>query len=164
MSMPVLLNFQASIIVKRQRNYYTDTFLNKYRSQYGNRIVYTKDSVRETLRVLRDNGVVAIIADQSGPKDSIYVPFFGRSVATFGGPALFALRTGASIIMILSIRREDGTYEAVFEEVLQDGLNGSEAGPGTRAHRPSYCRSGKIYQAISASLALAAPEMETRAG
>jgi Kdo2-lipid IVA lauroyltransferase/acyltransferase len=127
MSMPVLLNFQASIIVKRQRNYYTDTFLNKYRSQYGNRIVYTKDSVRETLRVLRDNGVVAIIADQSGPKDSIYVPFFGRSVATFGGPALFALRTGASIIMILSIRREDGTYEAVFEEVLQDGLNGSEA-------------------------------------
>jgi Kdo2-lipid IVA lauroyltransferase/acyltransferase len=126
MGMPALLNIPASIIVKRQRNYYTDAFINRYRSQYGNRIVYTKDSVRETLRILHGNGIVALIADQSGPRDSVYVPFFGRSVATFGGPALFALRTGSSILMALAVRQVDDTYETVLEEVPLDGLSGSE--------------------------------------
>lgn len=119
------LNSSGLMIVKKQRNHYVDKMINDLRTKYGNRTVYMKESVREIMRTLRDNGVVAMIADQSAPRDSIYVPFFGREVATFAGPAYFALRSGAPIIMALSIRRTDGGYTGVFEEVSTDDLNGA---------------------------------------
>lgn len=127
LAMATMLHFNSSgvMIVKKQRNHYVDKMINDLRTKYGNRTVYMKESVREIMRTLRDNGVVAMIADQSAPRDSIYVPFFGREVATFAGPAYFALRSGAPIIMALSIRRTDGGYTGVFEEVATDDLSGA---------------------------------------
>jgi Kdo2-lipid IVA lauroyltransferase/acyltransferase len=118
----LFLNSSGLIIVKRQKNHFIDTMINNLRTRLTNRIVYMKESVREIIKTLDENGVVAMIADQSAPRDSVYVPFFGRAVATFAGPAYFALRTGAPLLMGLSIRRPDGTYEAVFEEVQADDL------------------------------------------
>ncbi len=117
------LNSSGLIIVKKQKNHFTDKMLNDLRIKHTNRIVYMKESVREIIKTLSSNGVVAMIADQSAPRDSVYVPFFGRDVATFAGPAYFALRTGAPIIMSVSIRRSDGGYDAIFEEVKTDDLD-----------------------------------------
>lgn len=116
------LNMSGIIIVKKQRNHFVDKMINELRTKYTNRVVYMKESVREIIKTLDDNGVVAMIADQSAPRDSVYVPFFGRSVATYAGPAYFALRTGAPIVMGFSIRRPDDRYDVVFEEVGADDL------------------------------------------
>lgn len=116
------LNSSGVMIVKKQRNHYVDKMINEIRTRYTNRFVYMRESVREIMRTLGENGVVAMIADQSAPRDSIYVPFFGRRVATFAGPAYFALRSGAPVVMGFSIRRPDGGYIAMFEEVSTDDL------------------------------------------
>ena len=127
LSMATMLHMQSSgvMIVKKQKNHYIDKMINNLRTMHTNRTVYMKESVREILRTLGENGFVAMIADQSAPRDSVYVPFFGRNVATFAGPAYFALRTGAPILMALSIRRSDGSYDAIFEEVKTDDLTGA---------------------------------------
>jgi len=116
------MNSSGLIIVKKQKNHFIDKMINDLRTKHTNRIVYMKESVREIVKTLSDNGIVAMIADQSAPRDSVYVPFFGREVATFAGPAYFALRTGAPIIMSVSVRRPDGGYDAIFEEVKIDNL------------------------------------------
>lgn len=127
LSMATMLHMQSSgvMIVKKQKNHFIDKMINDLRTMHTNRIVYMKESVREILKTLGENGIVAMIADQSAPRDSVYVPFFGRNVATFAGPAYFALRTGAPILMAISIRKPDGTYYALYEEVKTDDLTGT---------------------------------------
>ena len=106
-----------TLVVKTQSNLKVDEIVSQHRMKFGNIPVRMEVAVREVLTTLRNGGTVAILADQSAPKESIFVEFFGRSVATFQGPAIFALRTGAPIQMGLLYRKPDMTYEVIIEEL-----------------------------------------------
>ena len=106
-----------TLVVKTQSNLKVDEIVSEHRMKFGNIPVRMEVAVREVLTTLRNGGTVAILADQSAPKESIFVEFFGRSVATFQGPAIFALRTGAPIQMVLLYRKPDMTYEVIIEEL-----------------------------------------------
>jgi KDO2-lipid IV(A) lauroyltransferase len=82
-------------------------------------------AVREVLTALHRNEIVLILGDQSGPRESIFIPFFGRPSATHRGAAAFALRSGAAILALFLVREADGTYTGTFEEVDTGGLKGS---------------------------------------
>ncbi len=62
----LLSRHPLTIIVQRQRNRYVDAFMNKNRMLFGNRVVEMERAPREIISTLRNNGVVAILADQSG--------------------------------------------------------------------------------------------------
>lgn len=111
------IKIPLNIIVKTQTNKKVDRVINRHRTKSGNRVVTMEQSVREILSTLNNGGIVAMIADQSAPKESVFVEFFGRAVATFQGPAIFALRTGAPLQMGVLIRQPDFTYEAIIEEI-----------------------------------------------
>jgi KDO2-lipid IV(A) lauroyltransferase len=81
-------------------------------------------SVRQVVRALQEGKTIALLGDQSGPRESVFIEFFGRPAATHRGPAAFSLRNGTPIVMIFLVRREDGTYDALFEEVDRSGLTG----------------------------------------
>jgi KDO2-lipid IV(A) lauroyltransferase len=111
------INKPFTLVVKTQSNLKVDEIVSQHRMKFGNIPVRMEVSVREVLTTLKDGGTVTILADQSAPKESIFVEFFGRSVATFQGPAVFALRTGAPIQMVLLFRKPDMTYEGIIEEL-----------------------------------------------
>jgi len=112
-------------IVQRQRNERIDAFIDAQRRRFDVETIAMGPSVREVLRALREKKVVVILGDQSGPRESVFIPFFGRPSATHRGAAAFALSTGAPIVMVLLVRQSDGNHEAVFEEVSAHGLSGS---------------------------------------
>ncbi len=112
------------VIAKGQANPFVDRFINRLRAKFGNKVVPMSSSVRETLRALNEGGVVGIVGDQSAAKESVWVDFFGRSVPTHQGPAVFSLKTGAPILIGFSIRQPDGNYRAHIREVPMEGLNG----------------------------------------
>ena len=126
LSVGLLGGHPLTIIVQEQRNKYVDAFMNKNRVLFGNKIVVMKKSPREILAALQRNEVVAILADQSGPQEGLFVKYFGRLASTHRGPAVFSVRTGAPIVMSFIVRKEDGRYEIVFEEVDTHSLSGSE--------------------------------------
>jgi KDO2-lipid IV(A) lauroyltransferase len=126
LSVGLLGGHPLTIIVQEQRNKYVDAFMNKNRVLFGNKIVVMKKSPREILAALQRNEVVAMLADQSGPQEGLFVEYFGRSASTHRGPAVFSVRTGAPIVMSFILRKEDGRYELVFEEVDTRSLSGSE--------------------------------------
>lgn len=112
-------------IVQRQRNVRIDRLVDATRSRFGNiTIPMGSSSAKETLKTLREGGIVAMLGDQSGPRESVVVEFFGRPAATHRGAAAFSLRTGAPILMVFLLRQQDGIYNAVFEEVNRSGLEG----------------------------------------
>ncbi|MEE9226097.1 MAG: lysophospholipid acyltransferase family protein [Bacteroidota bacterium] len=116
-------NLPLTIIVKTQHNRLIDGLLNRYRCLHGNRTVPMGISVREIFSALQEKRVVAMVADQSGPRGGLFVDFFGRPTATHQGPALFSLKTGAPVQMGFLVRQMDGTYEGVFEEVSKEELS-----------------------------------------
>ncbi len=109
------------IIMKPQANRFVDGKINRWRTKLGNKVV-SMDSIREMLRLLRENKAVGIVADQTAAKESIAVPFFGRKVPTYEGPAVLSLKTNTPLVAGFAVRKEDGTYEAYFVEVPSSDL------------------------------------------
>jgi len=111
-------------IAKPQSNLLVDRIITYWRELFGLKIVAMGISVREILRTLQEGGIVALAADQSAPKESVTVIFFGRNVPTFQGPAIFSLKTGAPIILGCTVRQENGNYTMRFVHVPSDDLGG----------------------------------------
>lgn len=112
------------IIVKGQANDYVDRAINRWRKKFGAHTVPMGISIREILRALQNGYVVGMASDQAAAKESVAVNFFGREVPTFQGPAMFALRTHAPMIMGLAIRQMDGIYRLRFHTIPFDDLDG----------------------------------------
>ena len=85
----------------------------------GVRIVARDRSLRALFAALaRNEGVVLISDIAHGETRTVRVPFFGRLAAFPTGPAHLALRTGAPIIVLGCVRREDGRYRIEGQEPL----------------------------------------------
>jgi KDO2-lipid IV(A) lauroyltransferase len=116
------LGVSISVIAQRQRNRRIDEMMNRVRSRWGCRMVSMGVSTREVFRALQEGKAVAMLGDQSGPKESIFLDFFGRPAATHRGAAAFSLKAGAPIIMVMFVRAKDGKYDVHFEEVDRNGI------------------------------------------
>ena len=122
----LLTGHPLTIIVQRQRNTYVDAYMNKNRTMFGNKVVEMEKAPREIIATLRDNRVVAMLADQSGPQEGLFVNYFGRPASTHRGPAVFAVRTGAPIIMAFILRQPDGKYVVEFKAIDTENISGSD--------------------------------------
>jgi KDO2-lipid IV(A) lauroyltransferase len=112
-------------IVHPLHNVGVNRLIETYRTIFGTRIVPMGLSIREVIRTLRDRGIVAILGDQSGPSNALFVPLFGRPASTYEGPAMFALRSGAPVVMTFCLRRPDGGYDILAEEIPTQDLDGA---------------------------------------
>jgi KDO2-lipid IV(A) lauroyltransferase len=88
-----------SLMVRPLDNPYLDRLIDARRRLFGNRTIRKKDSAREVLSVLRDNGAVGILADQNAAgSDGVFVDVFGRKASATKGVAQIAARTGAAVV------------------------------------------------------------------
>ena len=111
------------IVAHPLKNRSADVLLNSYRTRFGNRIVPMHSAARELVRVLRDGGTVAFLADQhaDGARDP-WVNFFGRSTPTYEAPAALALKFNATMWYAFARRQDDGSYIAPLAAVPMDDL------------------------------------------
>lgn len=112
-----MLGYNVWGIVKKQSNPYVNAFVEKQRTQTGLQIIYTKDAVKQSLQALKQNGIVAIVADQDARDRGVFVDFMGLPSSTAVGPAVLHLRSGAPIVLIISIRRDYARFNVYFEEI-----------------------------------------------
>ena len=121
-SVALQLDLPFSVVVKPQRNPYVSGWMNNVRTRWNNDIVSLGLSIRKTYQTLKEKRVVAMVADQRGPQESIKVEFFGRKVSVHVGPAVLALRTGAPILCGIPVRQKDYSYKIVMHEISKDNL------------------------------------------
>jgi Kdo2-lipid IVA lauroyltransferase/acyltransferase len=112
-------------VAQRQSNERIANYIDARRQRFDNKILYMGPNVREIVQALRDKEIIILLGDQSASKEATYVRFFGRAAATHRGAAAFSLKSGAPLVLTLLVRQPDGRYEVQFEEVNQDGLEGS---------------------------------------
>ena len=91
-------------VTKGMANTFFDRALVEARGRLGVSVVDMAQAPPAAVRALRRGWVVGMLADQDAREHGVFVPFFGRPAATFRGPALFALRTGAPIFVGVALR------------------------------------------------------------
>ena len=118
----VLLKKKLSVIVKSQRNPYVNNWLNRARTRWTNEIVPLGVSIRNIYSELLNKGIIALVADQRGPEDSIKLEFFGRKTSVYTGPAILALKMNSPLIYGISVRQPDFSYKVEIIEISKSNL------------------------------------------
>ncbi|MDX9789583.1 MAG: lysophospholipid acyltransferase family protein [Candidatus Kapabacteria bacterium] len=122
----LVLNLPITIIVKPQSNKLSDKYLNKFRTQGGNKIVPMSNAARTILQALKKNEAIALLVDQSADwQKDVFVDFFGRPAATYEAPAVIALKYGSPIITGFAHRLPDCTYLVELKELDYSDLDDS---------------------------------------
>lgn len=116
------LNKKLSVVVKPQRNTFVNDWMNQARTRWTNEVIPLGASIRNVYSVLFNKGMVAMVADQRGPEESIKLEFFGRKTSVYTGPAVLSLKMNVPIIYGIAIRQPDFSYNLVFVEISRENL------------------------------------------
>ncbi len=117
------MGYPISYLVGEQHNKYVDDIMNEYRKMMGIHIIHMGVAVRGVIRTLRNNGMVALLADQNAGKDGIFIDFLGRKASAHQGPAVFAIKTGAPIIFGSTTFLPNGKYKFTIKLLTFNHLN-----------------------------------------
>lgn len=91
--------YPLSFVVRPLDNPLLDRWLERLRSQRGNRAIGKAVAVRRAFRVLRGGGDVGFLIDQNiQEKEGVFVPFLGQLACTTSSVAALALKTGAPVV------------------------------------------------------------------
>lgn len=116
-----VLGYPSFSVARKLDNPYLDKFIGEFRGQSGQIIIDKNTGYEEILDVLRNNGVMAFLADQSAGKKGAWVKFFNRPASAYKAMALLSLQYDAPIFVCYSTRRDDQPLN--FSMRLVDSLD-----------------------------------------
>ncbi len=111
------LGYDVATVLKRQYNPYTDRWLTRIREGKGGvKCFYHGRGLNHRIaRHLRQNGILALLADQRDISSSLMAPFFGVPSVTADGPARLHLWYESPIVFAFSLKQADGRYLLQFD-------------------------------------------------
>ncbi|UCD55078.1 MAG: lysophospholipid acyltransferase family protein [Candidatus Omnitrophota bacterium] len=114
----LLKGYPGTVIARRIYFNKYDEFLNNVRAAKGVDIMYRDESPKKLLRLLKQNKLIGILADQDVDSvDGIFVDFFGRPAYTPKAPVAFSLASGAPLIPCFMVR-DGNRHRLVIDEPL----------------------------------------------
>ena len=91
--------------------------LNGIRESKGIKLI-PRAELKKSVKCLKTNSLLGVIADQDGGENGVYTKFFGRIVSAPRGPAALAHGTGATILPNFMIRNADDTYTMIYQKPI----------------------------------------------
>lgn len=106
-----MFKYPLSAVARFLPNELVDKLLNYSRKYHGEKVIYKDNALKDMMRVLKNNGVLAIVSDQDARSAGIFVDFMGVKSSTTRSPALLHIRFGTPLIMLNCYRsRKDRFY------------------------------------------------------
>lgn len=97
------------------------------RQEKGVRVIPMESAARSIVRVLRNNGILALLIDRPSPDNGVPVNLFGTVVHFPAGAATLALKTGAQVVTGALVRLPDNTFLGLVEHLLPHPPSGDWA-------------------------------------
>jgi KDO2-lipid IV(A) lauroyltransferase len=113
-----VLTYPSHTVARSLDNRYLNTFIKNFRESTGQFIISKKGGSEEIIEILNEQGLMALLVDQSAGKKGCMVDFFGKPASTFKTIGLLALKYNAPIVICYSLRRQDDDGE--FEPLKFD--------------------------------------------
>ncbi len=114
--------YPLAALARGARDPGTTEYMLKLRERCGIRVITLSQSMKPIITTLRENHCLAILCDQNA--GDVYVPFFGHLTGTADGPAKIALKTGASMLFMHSVRTPEGRYKIEVTDVYHPESTG----------------------------------------
>jgi KDO2-lipid IV(A) lauroyltransferase len=106
-------------VAKKLRNSTLDRLVHKFRTRFGNRIIYKKGAMPEMTQTLRQGNVLGLLMDISRRFDGVEVQFFGRKATATPAAAMLALRCKSPVIPVFSHRNQMGQLVIKVEHPIE---------------------------------------------
>jgi KDO2-lipid IV(A) lauroyltransferase len=113
----------AVSIYSRQKNAYVNRLLERYRTRFHPvTLLSRQDGIRGAIREMQRGLPFYYLPDQDyGPRDSVFVPFFGVPAATITGLARVARLAGAAVVPVVTRMLPGGAgYEVRLYPAWED--------------------------------------------
>ena len=120
--------WKAGSMYGKQKNPALDAAMRRGRERFGEPILFSRqDGIRPLVRALRDGIPFYYLPDMDlGPRESIFVPFFGVQTATVPALARLAHVSRARVVPIVTRQLPDGEgYAARFYPAWEDFPTGN---------------------------------------
>ncbi len=116
-----LLGYPVVAVALPHRHKRVNTLFNRQRERSGVIVVSSLGvALRRIYEGLKGNKLVALLGDRDFGNNGRRMPFLGETKVLPRGPAILALRTGASIVPAFVIRQDDDTHVIEFLEPIRD--------------------------------------------
>ena len=93
-----LNGYKMSVFAREQKYERLNNLLNEFRQSTGCKVITKGFSVKDIIRTLHNNGIVAMLSDQDAGANGVFVRFFDRPASTAHGAVAFSVKTGATIL------------------------------------------------------------------
>ena len=111
----------VSNIARKINNPYLNYAAEQARQKSGNKIIYKQGALKKILSLLRNNGAIGILMDQSViSSEGIIADFLGSKAYTMKMPAMIARKTGSPVIPAFIRRAENGHIIEIGQEIELD--------------------------------------------
>lgn len=124
----LLLDYRAGAMYTHQKNRLFEAAMNNGRMRFGNAVLASRqEGTKKALRFMKDGYFFHYSPDQDfGPKDSIFVPFFGVTTATITGLSRLAKVSKATVIPMITRMEADRYVTSVGEPWIDFPGDGGE--------------------------------------
>jgi KDO2-lipid IV(A) lauroyltransferase len=148
----LLLEYGVVAIYTHQKNRVFEAAMNGGRNRFGNcDMVSRQEGTRKALKAMKAGRFFHYSPDMDyGPKESVFVPFFGVQTATITGLARLARVTGATVIPFVTRMEARGwqtRYVATVGEPWPDFPGAGEAGDLGNARRMNAFIEAEVLKA-----------------
>lgn len=115
----ILKGYPLTIMVRRQKNKLVEGLIEHQRSESKVKTLPHTIAPKEIFRLLKNNEIIGMIADQDGGEKGVFVDFFGRPASTVPSPVIFTMRSGTHLIPLFDIRQKNNHHHIIIETPYQ---------------------------------------------
>lgn len=120
-----LLGCPINVVARQLDNHLLDKKINEMRGIGGNRVIYKKNALSESLRLLKKGEAVGFLLDQNtSRREGVFVDFLGRKACTNRGVALIALKSRAPVIPVFIVREGPIHHRVIIEKRVETVRSG----------------------------------------
>jgi KDO2-lipid IV(A) lauroyltransferase len=113
-----LKGIPLSVITKKQRNTLFDDYTNAIRERSGLHVIDMKRGLRDIISDLKDNRMVAILADQNAGSHGLVLDFLSYPASHWKGVAKLSLRYQIPIVPGFVVRTKDDGLRFEFSPMI----------------------------------------------
>jgi len=118
-----LNGYPLNVLATRMKNAPVNQLLLGLRKSAGLRVLERSGELMGAVRALRRGEMLGVLVDLDTSVESVIVDFLGRPAKTAAGYVKLATVTGASLVPMAMLMREDGRYEIQVNEAI--GITGN---------------------------------------
>ncbi|NLW18576.1 MAG: lysophospholipid acyltransferase family protein [Candidatus Cloacimonetes bacterium] len=107
-----------AVVSKKQHNPLFENYNSTLRQKHGLKLIDHESGLKDIMRWLGKNGVVAILTDQNASEAGLIMDFLGSPASHWKGVAKIALRHDVPIVPGFVLRTQDGGITMCFESMI----------------------------------------------